>query len=98
MEEEEKMVERRLEEVQGKGENILGRRTNLVGQICGWKELKDSCKQMVREVAGMCEMARGRVEQLKGDISIVVERRNTILMMDVVNEELDNMVIIMEFR
>ena len=31
----------------------------------------------------MCEMARGRVEQLKGDISIVVERRNTILMMDV---------------
>ena len=82
MEEEEKMVERRLDEVQEKGENILGRRTNLVGQICGWKELKDSCKQMVREVAGMCEMARGRVEQLKGDISIVVERRNTILMLN----------------
>ena len=66
MEEEEKMVERRLEEVQGKGENILGRRTNLVGQITGWKELKDSCKQMVREVAGMCEMARGKGGAVEG--------------------------------
>ena len=35
---------------------------------------------MVGEVAGVCEMARGRVEQLRGDISMVVERRNTILM------------------
>ena len=56
------MVERWLEEVQ----NILGRRINLVGQICRWKEVKDSCKQIVREVAGMCELARGRVEQLQG--------------------------------
>ena len=32
------------------------------------------------EVAGVCEMTRGRVEQLKGDISMVVERRNNILM------------------
>ena len=32
--------------------------------------LNDSCKQLVREVAGMCEVARGRVEQLKGDISM----------------------------
>ena len=32
------------------------------------------------EVAGVCEMTRGRVEQLKGDISIVVERRTNIIM------------------
>ena len=37
---EEKMVERWLEEVQ----NILGRRINLVGQICRWKEVKDSAE------------------------------------------------------
>ena len=52
----------------------------MVGQISGWKEMKDSCGKMVGEVAGMCKMARRRVEQLKGDISMVVERRNTILM------------------
>ena len=80
IEEEEKMVDRRLEEVQGKGENMKGRKTCIVGQISGWKEMKDSCGQMVGEVAGVCEMARGRVEQLKEDISMVVERRNTILM------------------
>ena len=80
MEEEQKMVDRRLEEVQGQGENMMGRKTSMVGKISGWKEMQDSCGQMVVEVAGMCEMARGRVVQLKGDISMVVERRNTILM------------------
>ena len=74
------MVNSRLEEVQGQGENMMGRKTSMVGKISGWKEMQDSCGQMVVEVAGMCEMARGRVVQLKGDISMVVERRNTILM------------------
>ena len=51
-----------------------------MGQISGWKEMKNNCGQMVGEVAGVCEMASGRAEQLKGDISIVVGRRNNILM------------------
>jgi hypothetical protein len=34
----------------------------------------------VGEVVEMCEMARVRVEQFKGDISVVLERRNINLM------------------
>ena len=59
---------------------MMGRKTSMVGQISGWKEMKNNCGQMLGEVAGVCEMARGRVEQLKGDISIVLERRNNIMM------------------
>ena len=62
-----------------KGENMMGRKTSM-GQISEWKEMKNNCGQMLGEVAGVCEMARGRVEQLKGGISIVVERRNNIIM------------------
>ena len=69
-----------MEKLQRKGENMMGRKTNMVGQISGWKEMKNNCEQMVDEVAGVCEMSRGKVEQLKGDISIVVERRNNIIM------------------
>ena len=36
------------------------------------KRWKNNCGQLVVEVAGVCEMTRGRVEQLKGDISMVV--------------------------
>ena len=39
-EEEKKMVDRRLEEVQGHGENMMGRKTSMVGQIVGWKEVR----------------------------------------------------------
>ena len=35
-EEEKKMVDRWLEEVQGLGENMMGRKTSMVGQIVGW--------------------------------------------------------------
>ena len=59
---------------------MMGRKTSMVGQIDGWKVMKNNCGQMMGEVAGVCKMARGRVEQLKGDISMVVERRNNILM------------------
>jgi hypothetical protein len=69
VEEEEKMVDRRLEEVQRQWKNMMGRKTSMVGQISGWKEMKDSCGQMVGEVAGMSEMARGRVAQLKGTLA-----------------------------
>ena len=73
---EEKMVNRRLEEVQGKGENMMWRNT-----ISGLKEMKDRRGQAVGEVVvEMCEMARVRVEQFKGDISVVLERRNINLM------------------
>ena len=41
MEDEEKMVDRRLEEVQGNGENMMRRKTSMVGQISGWKEISD---------------------------------------------------------
>ena len=35
-EEEKKMVDRWLEEVQGLWENMMGRKTSMVGQIVGW--------------------------------------------------------------
>ena len=41
------------------GEEVGGSGPTWWGQICGWKDVKDSCKQLVREVAGMCEVARG---------------------------------------
>ena len=59
---------------------MMERKTCMVGQINGWKEMKDNYGQIVGEMAGVCKMARGRVDQLKGDISMVVERSNTILM------------------
>ena len=80
MEEEEKVMDRRLEQVQRRGENMMGRKTSMVEQLIGWKEMKNNCGQMMGEVEGVCKMARGRVEQLKGDISMVVERRNVISM------------------
>ena len=61
------MVDRRLEEEQEKGE---------VEQMSGRKWIKDRCGQVE---AGMCEMARGEVEQLIEDI--MVESRNTIILM-----------------
>ena len=78
MEEDEKVVDRRLADVQGVG-GIM-EENSAVGQIIGWKEMKSQCGQTVNEVAGMGEVARGKVEQLKEDISLLVERRNTILM------------------
>ena len=63
MEEEEKMMDRRLAEVQRKRENMMGRKTSMVEQLIGWKEMKNNFGQMVMgEVAVVCEMARGRVE------------------------------------
>ena len=59
MEEEEKIVDRRLEEVQGQGENMIERKTCMVGQINGWKEMKDNYGQIVGEMAGVCKMAGG---------------------------------------
>ena len=47
MEEGEKMVDRKLEEVQRKGENMLGRKTSMVEQIDGWKDMKNNCVQMM---------------------------------------------------
>ena len=73
--EEEKMVNRRLEEVQGKEENMMWRITR-----SGWNEMKDRCGKVVDEVVEMCEMARVMVEQFKVDISVVLERRNIIIM------------------
>ena len=48
--------------------------------MSGSKEMKDRRGQVVGEVVEMCEMARVRVEQFKGDISVVLERRNINLM------------------
>ena len=47
MEEEEKVMDRRLEQVQMRGENMMGRKTSMVGQISGLKEMKNNCGQMV---------------------------------------------------
>ena len=82
MEEEEQLVDGRLVEVQGRGENMMRRKANseTVAQMNGWKEVVGKSGQLVSEVAGMCEVARGRVEEVKGDISLLVEKRNTILM------------------
>ena len=66
--EEEKVVDRRLEDVQGRGGNMVDE-NNKVGQIIGWKEMKSQCGQTVNEVAGMGELARGMVEE---DISLLV--------------------------
>ena len=41
MEEGEKMVDRKFGEVQRKGENMMGRKTSMVGQINGWKEMEE---------------------------------------------------------
>ena len=41
MEEEENMMDSRLEEVQRKGENMMGRKTSMVGQISEWKEMEE---------------------------------------------------------
>ena len=79
LEEEEKVVNRRLENVQGMAGN-MAEENNRVGQIIGWKEMKRSFGLTVNELAGMGEMARGKVEQLTEDIRLLVERRNTILM------------------
>ena len=79
MEEDKKVVDRRLADVRGVG-GIMEEENSAVGQIIGWKEMKSQCGQTVNEVAGMGEVARGKVEQLKEDISLLVERRNTILM------------------
>ena len=50
-------------------------RERLGGTDGGWKEMKESCEQMEVEQAGLCEMARGEVKQLKGDLSIVALQR-----------------------
>ena len=70
------MVDRRLEDGQGKARNMVEEK-NRVGQIIGWYEIKRSCGQTVYKVAGMGEVNRGKVEQ-KVDI-LFVERRNTVL-------------------
>ena len=41
MEEEEKVMDRRLEQVQRRGENMMGRKTSMVGQISEWKEMEE---------------------------------------------------------
>ena len=77
LEEEERVVNSRLEDVQGMGGNMT-EENNRVGQIIGWKEMKRSCGLTMNELAGMGEMAREK--QLTEDISLLLERRNTILM------------------
>ena len=62
---------------QGRARNMV-EENNRVGQIIGWYEMKRSCGQTVYKVAGMGEVNRGKVEQ-KVDISLFVERRNTVL-------------------
>ena len=79
LEEEERVVNSRLEDVQGMGGNMT-EENNRVGHIIGWKEMKRSCGLTMNELAGMGEMAREKVEQLTEDISLLLERRNTILM------------------
>ena len=67
-------------EVHGKEKNLTGRRTMLVGQINDWQEVGDKTGQLVSEVAGMREVVRSRVEEVKGDISLLVEKRKTIIL------------------
>ena len=38
------------------------------------------CRQLVMELAGICEVTKGKVEEKKRDISLIMEKRNTILM------------------
>ena len=61
------MVDRRLEKEKGELEQMSGR-----------KRIRDRCGQVE---AGMCEMARREVEQLIEDITLVVEGRDTIILM-----------------
>ena len=76
--EEEKVIDRKLEDMKEDGKHINN--TNIAGRIIGWKDMKESCVRLGNEVAMMREMARGEVEHLKEDISLLVERRNTIIM------------------
>ena len=61
------MVDRSLEQEKGEVEQISGR-----------KWIMDRCGQVE---AGMFKMARGEVEQLIEDITLVVQNRNTIILM-----------------
>ena len=76
--EEERMADRRLEDMKEEGQNM--RSSNSVGRKIGWKDIKESCVKLGNEVAVMYEMARAEVEQLREDIRLLMERRNTILM------------------
>ena len=67
-------------EVHGKEKNLTGRRTMPVGQINDLQEVGDKTGQLVSEVAGMREVVRSRVEEVKGDISLLVEKRKTIIL------------------
>ena len=40
----------------------------------------DKTGQLVSEVAGMREVVRSRVEEVKGDIRLLVEKRKTIIL------------------
>ena len=70
----------RLVEVHGKEKNLTGRRTMLVGQINDWQEVGYKTGQLVSEVAWMREVVRSRVEEVKGDIRLLVEKRKTIVL------------------
>merc|ERR1719228_2338917 len=66
IENEEKTLDGKLLKLQTSRENMMGERPMAVDKTEGWKE--------VGEVAGMCEVAKGRVEDVKRDISLLVER------------------------
>ena len=76
--EEERMTDRRLEDKKEVGQNI--EISYSVDRVIGWKKMRENCVKLGNNVAVMGEMARGQVEQLKEDLSLLVERRNTILM------------------
>ena len=63
LEEEEKVMNMRLEDEQGMARK-MAEENHRFGQIISWKEMKRSCGLTVNELTGMGEMARGKVEQL----------------------------------
>ena len=77
MEEEEKIMNRRLMEARDQERNILGRKCQMVGRMEGWKKAEEMCRQLVMELAGICEVTKGKMEEKKGDISLINENMNT---------------------
>ena len=75
--EEENVVDKKLEDMhceEGMEE------PNIAGQIVGWKEMELSCSKTVNDVAGVAEIFKGKRDQMNEDISLLIEKRNSILM------------------
>ena len=71
-------MDKRLQHTREEGEKMT--ESTSIGRIIGWKSLQETCAKTVNELVVMCEFAKGKVDQLKQDTILLVERRNAILM------------------